>query len=50
MFHENSGLVKIWFDFVKANPKQREKVPQLSNLREVVYAKLDGTTHAKFTR
>ena len=46
MFHENSGLVKIWFDFVKSNPGQRENVPQLSNLREVVYAKLDGATHA----
>lgn len=41
MFNENSGLVGIWCNFVKVNPDKREEVPNLSNLREVVYKKLD---------
>lgn len=48
MFNENSGLVGIWCNFVKTNPDKREQVPNLSNLREVVYKKLDeGETQAQ---
>ncbi|WP_016994880.1 hypothetical protein [Lysinibacillus boronitolerans] len=47
MFNESSGLVGIWCNFVKANPDKREQVPNLSNLRDVVYKKLDeGETQA----
>ena len=41
MFNDNSGLVGIWSNFVKANPDKRDQVPNLSNLRTVVYSMLD---------
>ncbi|MEQ6857330.1 hypothetical protein AAHH17_23245 [Lysinibacillus capsici] len=47
MFNENSGLVGIWCNFVKTNPDKREQVPNLSNLRDVVYMKLDSETQAE---
>lgn len=46
MFNQKSGLVSIWYNFVKANPDKREQVPNLDNLREVVYSKLDGEVNA----
>ena len=46
MFDTESGLVKIWLKQVKANPKTRDKVPALSNLREVVFELLDGDQDA----
>lgn len=46
MFNEKSGLVQIWFKQVKANPEERENVPNLSNLQEVVFAMLDGEKDA----
>jgi len=46
MFNENSGLVCIWYNYVKANPKKRDEVPNLSNLRQMVYRKLDHKTDA----
>ena len=42
MFNENSGLVKIWVSNVKKSLYTREQVPNLSNLREVVFAILDA--------
>lgn len=47
MFNENSGLVGIWYKFVISNPKKRDKVPNLSNLRQVVYKKLDKQNNTK---
>lgn len=44
MFNDNSGLVGIWCNFVKANPDEREQVPNLSNLREVVYNIIENET------
>ncbi|MEH6943372.1 hypothetical protein [Bacillus sp. JJ722] len=42
MFDENSGLVAIWTRNVKPNGEyEREQVPKLSNLQEVVWAVLD---------
>ena len=46
MFNEKSGLVQIWYKQVKANPKERENVPNLSNLQEVVFTLLDGDSNA----
>jgi len=42
MFNENSGLVKIWVRSIRNGLRTREQVPNLSNLREVVYAVLDS--------
>ncbi|MEG0133418.1 MAG: hypothetical protein RR851_02710 [Clostridium sp.] len=41
MFNQDSGLVKMWVEAVKSNDKTREQVPNLSNLRLVVYGILD---------
>lgn len=46
MFNEKSGLVQIWYKQVQANPDERENVPKLSNLQEVVFALLDGEKDA----
>lgn len=41
-FTKDSALVKIWARNVKPNGKyEREEVPDLSNLREMVFAILD---------
>lgn len=44
MFNENSALVRSWARLVKAGTYQREQVPSLSNLQEMVYAVLDQET------
>jgi len=46
MFNEQSGLVAIWYNYVLARPEKRNQVPNLSNLRQVVYRKLEQETHA----
>lgn len=46
MFKKESGLVQIWFKQVQTNPEERENVPKLSNLQEVVFALLDGENDA----
>lgn len=46
MFKKESGLVQIWYKQVQANPEERENVPNLSNLQEVVFALLDGESDA----
>ena len=42
MFNENSGLVKIWVRNVQSGSYTREQVPNLSNLREVVWGILNA--------
>lgn len=42
MFTKDSALVEIWTRNVKEGNVQREQVPKLSNLQEVVYELLDG--------
>ena len=42
MFTVNSGLVAIWARNVKNGNYQREQVPKLSNLQEMVYQVLDA--------
>ena len=44
MFNENSGLVAIWAENVRLGKYNREQVPKLSNLQEVVWAVLDAET------
>lgn len=41
MFNESSAIVKIWVRNVKEGNYTREQVPNLFNLREVVYEVLD---------
>lgn len=41
MFNENSVIVKTWVRLVLAGTYTREQVPDLSNLRDVVYSVLD---------
>lgn len=41
MFNENSVIVKTWVSLVIAGTYGREQVPDLSNLRDVVYSVLD---------
>lgn len=41
MFNEHSGLVAFWYNYVLSRPEQRNQVPNLSNLREVVFRELD---------
>ncbi len=41
MFNENSVIVKTWVSLVLAGTYTREQVPDLSNLRDVVYSVLD---------
>ena len=40
-FTENSALVKVWVRLVTDGEYTREEVPNLANLREVVWAVLD---------
>ncbi|GAA0116955.1 hypothetical protein [Clostridium senegalense] len=46
LLNENSGLVKIWARNVKAGNVAREDVPNLSNLREMVFKILDDNVTA----
>lgn len=41
MFNENSVIVKTWVSLVVARTYTRDQVPNLSNLKEVVYTVLD---------
>lgn len=41
VFTKNSGLVKVWVRLVLNGTYTREDVPDLYNLREVVYEVLD---------
>lgn len=44
--NENSGLVKIWARNIKEGNITREDVPNLSNLREIVFKVLDDNVTA----
>lgn len=44
VFTKNSGLVKTWVSLVLLGTYTREQVPNLFNLREVVYEVLDSVT------
>lgn len=41
MFNDKSYIVKVWVKNVTSGKYTREQVPNISNLREVVYAILD---------
>lgn len=36
-FNENSGLVKTWIRLVESEQYSKDQVPNIGNLREVVY-------------
>jgi len=40
-FTKNSGLVKVWARQVQSGTYTRDQVPNMFNLREVVYEVLD---------
>ena len=40
-FDENSGLVKTWVRLVESGQYSKEQVPNIGNLREVVYKILE---------
>lgn len=40
-FNRNSGLVKVWVKLVQNGTYTRDQVPEMYNLREVVYEILD---------
>ena len=42
MFNEESYIVKVWVKNVRSGQYQREQVPNLSNLQEVVDRLLNG--------
>lgn len=42
VFTENSAIVKAWVSLILAGTYKREDVPNLYNLREVVYRVLDS--------
>lgn len=42
MLTENSALVQLWAKWINKKGYTREQVPNLSNLREMVYAVLDA--------
>lgn len=44
VFTKNSSLVKTWVSLVPLGTYTREQVPNLFNLREVVYEVLDSVT------
>lgn len=44
MFNERSGLVILWVNNVKKGIYTREQVPNLSNLRTVVFSVLDSAS------
>lgn len=37
MFNQNSGLVAIWMRLIKSGTYTEDKVPALSNLRDMVH-------------
>ena len=37
MFNENSGLVQIWLRLIQNGERTFDEVPNIDNLREVVY-------------
>jgi len=41
MFTTESALVKLWVRYIKEGKYTREQAPNLSNLRECVYAVLN---------
>lgn len=41
MFNDKSYIVKVWVKNIASGKYTREQVPNISNLREVVYAILD---------
>lgn len=41
-FTEKSGLVKVWVSLVLMGTYEKKDVPNLFNLREVVYGILDA--------
>jgi len=41
MFNENSALVKLWVKNIREGKYTREQVPDISNLREIVFEILD---------
>lgn len=43
VFTKNSSIVKAWVNMILAGVYTREDVPDVYNLREVVYGVLDGT-------
>lgn len=44
MFNKDSAIVQVWVNLIngKDGKYTREQIPNLSNLREVVIARLDG--------
>lgn len=42
MFTTESALVQLWARYVREGKYTREQVPNISNLREMVYAVLDA--------
>ena len=40
-FDENSGLVKTWVRLVESRQYSKEQVPNIGNLREIVYKILE---------
>lgn len=40
-FDENSGLVKTWVRLVESKQYSKDQVPNIGNLREVVYKILE---------
>lgn len=41
IFNENSGLVKTWVRLVESEQYSKDQVPNIGNLREVVYIILE---------
>lgn len=42
MFNENSVIVKTWVELVRNGTYQKESVPNISNLQEIVFKVLKG--------
>lgn len=41
IFNENSGLVKTWIRLIQGKQYSKEQVPDIGNLREIVYKSLE---------
>lgn len=41
MFNKDSGLVQVWVNLITNNIYTRDKIPNISNLREIVLTILD---------
>lgn len=41
MFNENSVIVKTWVELVRNGTYQKESVPNISNLQEIVFRVLE---------